>query len=190
MESPSYKIGSPDGEGGMTAYHYPDVYKLQEISGMKRLVVGPSRNHIDLILELSDFLTEPFRILYVLVEPIGKPEEDTGRFELDQEFKREDMRAFLERFREFFETDARHHVWIASPTGTIVYDQHDTLYLYGPVLEFEQVLLGRGLTPGDVEFPYPHAHQFHSHLNPILDQLLHEYEWRWFPLDTRQDVYR
>jgi hypothetical protein len=190
MESPSYKIGTADESGGMREFHYPDHFSLQEISGMKRLVVGPSTDHVGLILEFSDFLSEPFRILYVLVEPVGVKEEDMGRFELENQLSREDMRAFFERFRDFFEADARHHVWLASPTGTIVYDQHNVLYAYGPVLDFEKVLLARGLTPGDVAFPFPHLHRFHPDMDPMLNQLLQEYEWRWYPLDTRQDVYR
>lgn len=189
MDRP-YKIAAIDEKGVTSEYRYPDIYHIQDISGVQRLIIGPSEGHVDLMLEMSDLLEGPFKVLYVLVDPIGIKEDDTGRFELDGEMPREEMRAFFERFRDFFESDARHHIWIAAKNGSIIYDQHNILYAYGPILDFEQILLARGLTPGDVEFPYPHMHAFHQEMNPQLEDLLKDYNWRWFPLDTRQDVYR
>lgn len=185
-----HKIVALDGSGGTAEYRYGDIYQLQDISGVQRLIIGPSGSHIDMLLDLSDLFEEPFRIIYVLVDPIGVKEDDTGRFEFDGEMTRAEMRAFFERFREFFECDARHHIWVTAKNGTVIYDQHNILYAYGPILDIEQILLSKGLTPGDVEFPYPHMHAFHQEMNPHLEALLKEYNWRWFPLDTRQDVYR
>lgn len=190
MDRPSFKIGTPDAGGVTAEFRYPDLFQLQDISGVNRLIVGPSGDHVDLLLNLSDLLEEPFKVLYVLVDPIGTKEDDTGRFELDGEMTRAEVHAFFNRFRDFFQWDARHHVWLTAKNGTIIYDQHNILYLYGPIADYEQILLASGLTPGDVEFPYPHMHAFHQEMNPMLELLLKDYNWRWFPLDTRQDLYR
>ncbi len=86
------------------------------------------------MLDLLEVSPEPFCILYVLTIP--RSEERPGRYE-SAPVSREEARQFLSRFREFFENDARHHIWIKSIDGPdlLVYDKHNVIYAYGPLRE-------------------------------------------------------
>lgn len=64
-----------------------------------------------------------------------------------------------------------------------MYDQHNVLYLYGPLPQFEKSLNEAGLREGQVVFPSPHSHHYHEELDPLVDDMLGRYEWQRHPLD-------
>ncbi|MEQ1824047.1 MAG: hypothetical protein ABL949_16175 [Fimbriimonadaceae bacterium] len=175
---------------GIAVHRYLDHFDLQEFSSFKRLIVGPSEDPIGIAIECAQLLQGPFRFSYVLAEPVPIEGYSMGRFEMLATLEISDLEGVLRNNKRFFELDARHHLWIAGKDGVIVYDQHDVLFLYGPLLEFEKVLLARGLTPGPVEFPYPHTHYYHDEFNPNMIELLGSGDWKWQALDDHQDVYR
>lgn len=179
-----YRLGAFLDGAGWTEYQYGRVWKREE----SRLVAAPDKGQVDLILRLADELQEPFRVLYVLLVPRDDG-QDEGRFELAEPLGRAELRSFLRRYRELFEHDGRHHLWVASPVddATVVYDQHNVLYLYGPLLRFENVLKEQGLSEGEVLLPSPHSHHYHEELDSEVDDMLTRYEWQWYPLDTRTD---
>ncbi|HVT10979.1 MAG TPA: hypothetical protein VHE55_01825 [Fimbriimonadaceae bacterium] len=164
---------------GWVEHRYGRVWQRQD----DHLVAAPDRDQVGLILRLSEELAEPFRVFYVLLVP-RDDEEDEGRFELTQCLARGDLAAFLRRYRELFENDGRHHLWIVSPTtnSSIVYDQHNVLYLHGPLDRFARSLGEAGLTEGQVVFPSPHSHHYHQELDSMVDDMLARYEWRRSPL--------
>jgi hypothetical protein len=179
-----YRLGAFVDGVGWVEHKYGSVWQRLE----DRLVAAPDGGQIELILRLVDELDEPFRILYVLL--VSRDEEqDEGRFELMQTLNREELASFLHRYRELFENDGRHHLWIAAgdAPASIVYDQHNVLYLYGPLERFGAVLNDAGLTAADVHFPSPHSHHYHKEMDSMLDDMLERFEWQWYPLDTRTD---
>jgi hypothetical protein len=93
---------------------------------------------------------------------------------------KDEAELFLRRFKDFFEHDGRHHVWIKSTLGPglLVYDRHNVIYAYERLPEFEAVAVNRGLTKvGDIQLPFPHAH----HCNAIFDEDERELlrYWAW-----------
>jgi len=176
-----YKFGCiPSGERG---FEYPDIFAVEKTSGPKRLVIAPSANHVSILIELLQVMSEPFGILYVLVVPRGG--SDAGRYQIADPVSREQTEEFLQRFREYFENDGRHDIWIASVSDSaqLVYDRHNVIYAYGPLLEFENELLGRGLTKAEfVRFPSPHTHNYHAAFDQDERDVLHSWHWKQSPL--------
>lgn len=172
-----FKFGVLEGADTIP-FAYPDVFSREWGEGWRRLTVGPSAHHIRLLLEFADcWGDDDFVILYVsLTSRVGVP---AGRYQSPWPLSSDEMRTFFERFRRFFESDGRHHVWLSSVSGdgSIVYDQHNVLYAYGPVDEYSRILDVAGFTEADFSFPAPHVHCF----NPSNDEdeaALFSY-WNW-----------
>jgi hypothetical protein len=184
MASQNYKFGTiqdehnPNGE----KYSYTNLWDIQKKNGSERLIIAPTSGHVDLIIELSQILPEPFGILYILVVPRGGNEG--GRYENAQPASRSEMEAFLHSFRDFFENDARHHIWIASMPGKamLVYDNHNVIYAYGEIQKYKQVLVSKGMTQGRVSFPVLHGHFYNQNYDTEETRVLSCMEWKQFPL--------
>ncbi len=164
-------------------YEYPNVWSREKTTGPERLVIAPSRDHISLMIELSSVMNDPFWILYVLVVPRGNG--DAARFQSTEPVNRKEAETFLFRFREFFEGDGRHHLWLASVSNSdqIVYDKHNVVYAYGNLPAFEEVLSHRGMKKVDeIRFPLPHIHNYNSEFDEEERNLLHYWEWKQYPL--------
>ncbi len=128
-------------------------------SGNQRICLTTSNSYVDLLLALAATLPEPFFVLYVLVLS-RKQEHEAARYQSKQ-LTHSELKTFLERFEDYFENDGRHHVWIHSPesSATLVYDNHDLIYCYGPLETFSTVLQNNGLKLVDkVELAVPHGH--------------------------------
>lgn len=184
MQPQNFKFGTIEDEQDLNVkrFSYPNIWSIEQTSETERLIIAPASGQIDLIIELSRILPEPFGILYILSVPRG--ENDEGRYQSAQPASRAVMETFLNDFRDFFENDARHHVWIASlPSNTmLVYDKHNVIYAYGELAKFKQILLARGLTQGDVSFPVPHVHNYNPKFDTEETRILSYAEWKKFPL--------
>lgn len=159
-----HKFGMLDSTGGDIAFHYPDLWERETTTGPERIVAAPAANHVDLLITLSRVLPEPFGILYVLLVP--RTDYKPGRYQSPAPLTRGEMEGFLTDYCAFLEGDGRHHLWVASlpSQATLVYDQHNVIYAYGPLPEYETVLRQQGLHEGEVRFPVPHSHHYHSQL--------------------------
>ena len=151
-----------------------------------QIMAAPDEGHVKLILSLTEELDGPFGITYFLLVPREDAQEE-ARLVMTTPLERRDLTSFLVRYRELFENDGRHHLWITTPESRIVYDQHNVLCLSGPVERFERVLRDAGLRAGEVTYPSPHSHHYHQELDSVLDDMLERYEWQWYPLDARSD---
>lgn len=184
MQPQSFKFGQfQDGnDTKVKQFFYPNIWNIEKFSGTERLIIAPESGQIDLIIELSQILPEPFGILYVLGVPRGGNEE--GRYQNKQPVSRAEMEAFLNNFREFFENDARHHIWIVSlPSKSMfVYDKHNVIYAYGELEKFKQILIENDLTQSDVIFPEPHIHSYNPKFDADETRVLTYAEWIKFPL--------
>lgn len=175
------KFGAGDEAG--SAFSYPGVIHHDDASeGGGRLILAPTRGHVELLSGLLECLPEPLRVLYVLVVPRGA-EFSAARYEAPQEFSRRDVQDLLTEFSDFFERDGRHHLWIANPgVGTMVYDRHNLIYAYGPLDCFTQVALRHGLRIGRPEVPSPHWHAYHAEFDDTQRDLLSRFAWVQKPL--------
>ena len=170
------------------AYAYPNIWSREKTSGSERLVVAPDSGHIALMQELSSHMAEPFGILYVLGVPRGQGV--AGRYQCPEPVTRPKAAAFLKRFEQFFESDGRHHVWLASVSSAdlLVYDKHNVIYVYGQLSVFEDVLQRRGLKRIDsIRFPDPHIHNYNPEFDKDERQILQYWDWKHFPLQESDD---
>lgn len=122
----TYKFGSLNGTEERP-YEYVNIFALENTSEPERLVIAPSGEHVSLLCDLMRVMPEPFGILYVLTVPRGQGK--AGRFQIGSPASRVEAEKFLNTFKDFFENDARHHIWIASTeeSDLLVYDKHNVV---------------------------------------------------------------
>jgi hypothetical protein len=163
-------------------YRYPNAWAIEKTTGPGRLIIAPSSGHIELITKLSRVLPEPFGILYVLL--VSRTDNEAGRYQCPHPCKRKEMESFLAEFKEYFESDGRHHIWVASipAAATLVYDQHNVIYAYGPLEQFKQILHHEGLRESKISFPAPHAHNYNSEFDEQEQKVLDYWDWRKSPV--------
>jgi hypothetical protein len=180
------KFGVPDGDVFVPYTYQPSYYHEQTI-GTNRLVIAPASDQVNLLRELSRLTQEPFGILYVLV--ISRLDSQEARYQCPEPLTRTQMEAFLFEFHDFFESDARHHVWITSlpDKATLVYDNHNLIYAYGPLQRFAGVLRQQGLKEIRITVPSPHAHRYHPEFDASEAEVLSYWKWKTFPL-AEQDL--
>jgi hypothetical protein len=179
--TPHFKFGWKPEEPQQ--YEYSNVWSREKTTGPERLVIAPSSDHISLMIELSRIMTEPFGFLYVLTVPRGQGE--AGRYQNAEPIGRLQAEGFLSRFKQFFENDGRHNLWLASVSNSdlLVYDKHNVIYAYGQLPCFEKVLSKRGMEKVDeIHTPSPHIHEYNPEFDEDELDVLHYWEWKQFPL--------
>jgi len=168
---------------------YPNEFSFETTSsGNQRICVTTSSGYVESLLALAATLPEPFFILYVLVVS-RKEESEAARYQSAQ-VSHSELRAFFERFEDYFENDGRHHVWIHSPesSATLVYDNHDLIYCYGPLETFSTVLQNNGLKlVAEVQRIGPHGHCYNQEFDNSEGELLKFFRWKKSPLQPQDD---
>lgn len=169
-------------------FDYGDVFFRQPCGTSERLVIGPSSQQVALLCDLAQpFASETYWVLYVLlVSHVGN---EPGRY-CSPEFETfEDLELFLWTFQTFFEGDGRHHVWVASAESDdlLVYDQHNVIFAYGSLDEFEELLLVSGFNRQKFWFPAPHVHSFDRAWATTEKELIASMDWTWSPLQKGDD---
>ncbi len=189
MAQEHYKFGSVTASGDALRHEYPNVWAVEKTTGPDRLVIAPALGHVELLRELLGVLPGPFWILYVLL--VSRQDNVPGRYQCPRPVSREEYDSFLVRYRDYFEGDGRHHIWVGveDGPGLLIYDHHNVIYSYGPLDEFKSVLNSSGLTQvARVKFPVPHTHRYHSHFDEQETQILRHWEWKWFELQPGDDL--
>ncbi|MEZ0325811.1 MAG: hypothetical protein ACAH95_07880 [Fimbriimonas sp.] len=183
-----FKIGTHVRGEGIVEFQYENVFQRQDGTIPPRIVVAPAAKHVDLLIRLTREMPPPYWVLYILMVPHTESVQP-GRYQLMEEFDEDGIRRLLSSFQEFFEGDARHHLWIGSrkDRSLLVYDQHNVIYAYGPVDQFASILQAQGLREDEVVYPYPHTHHFRTSLDRFEAELLDRYEWAWSPLEEEDD---
>ena len=164
-------------------YRYPNVWQKEQTTGPDRVVVAPSSRQIELLLEMTRQLPEPFGLLYELLASRNTTDGD-GRYQSNHPCSREELETFLLSFADYFEGDDRFNLWVFSlPEGAqIIYDNHNVVYGYGPLDAFVKVAETWGLTQGEVRYPDPHAHHYNASFDAEHDRVMNYWEWLYFPL--------
>jgi hypothetical protein len=177
-------------QGGEWVRHvYPDEFCFETTSsGTRRIRVTASSGYVGLLLALAATLPEPFFILYALIVS-RRQENEAARYQSGQ-VSHSELNAFFERFEDYFENDGRHHVWIHSPerSATLVYDNHDLVYCYGPLETFSTVLQNNGLKLVDeIQCVGPHGHCYNPEFDSCEGELLKFFQWKKSPLQPQDD---
>jgi hypothetical protein len=182
------KLTSFDAQENEIIHDYGKIYEVEETTGSERLKIAASNDQIGLLISLLDNLNPPYFILYVLV--VSRLRNEHGRYQSPLLETKQEVVDFLLDFKEYLETDARHHLWIGAMdnNGTLVYDQHNVIYAYGPLNAFKQTLLKLDFTEEEFSFPAPHCHHFHDSNDAFEQELLSYWDWYLFPLEDN-DVY-
>jgi hypothetical protein len=177
------KLSVPAGDGWAPHSHSHAWRLEQEESGPPRLVAAPDRDQVGLLIELSRTLPEPFLLVWALLSmrQLFPP----GRYQTSQPVSREELEAFLGRFREFFEQDGRHHLLVASAVepSTLFLDHHQVLYLYGRLDDYQLVLRRAGMGEGPVIVPEAHRHEVHAELDRLEQEVAAAFRWTWNSLE-------
>lgn len=165
-------------------YDYGDVYETSE----KSIKISANNHQIKLISKLVEHLNPPYYVLYVLV--VSRTGKDLGRYQSPLFENREELISFLLEYKEYFETDGRHHIWVGTVdnSGLIVYDQHNVIFGYGPIKQFESTVRDVDYEEKRFEFPVPHCHSFHEENDSYEESIFNYFEWELFPLQS-QDTY-
>ena len=172
-------------EGEQVPHDYGDIYFEQPCGDATRIVIGPSSDYVDLLIEMSaELIGQPWFVLYVLLVPLAPAIAPRAVTNPRRSRPTPGLSAFLSAFRGFFESDGRHHLWVgsASNDGVLVYDQHNVIFAYGPLDQFRSILQARGFREAEFWFPSPHAHSFQPENDSEEERLMSESEWRYFPL--------
>lgn len=183
MTTSEYKFGYLTPTHEDLPFKYSDTWALQKTSGAERLIIAPSSGHVALLSELSNTIREPYGILYVLLVP--RSAKVPGRYQSAAPLSRDELGAFLHRFRDFLERDARHNIWVAESGGPslLVYDRHNVIYAYGPLEDYKRTLLLKGFKQvSEIVFPAPHSHHYNAEHDPDETALLDYLLWKFFPL--------
>jgi hypothetical protein len=179
----TYKFGQLE-QGQETPWYYLDLYWREPTTGPERLVIAPTHHHVHWLRRLSEGWAGGYFILYVLLQP--RTGSLAGRYQ-SPPLDRAGLEEFLESFGSFLQGDGRHNVWVGSlhEEGTLVYDQHNVIYAYGPLDAYEQVLASEGLHKAPVEVPAPHVHRYHPSFDADEARLMAR--WAWLRSDLTED---
>ena len=169
-----FKIGCHK-DNELQEYVHPDLYHVEQSSGIERVVMGLSKSHIDTVLELAAMFYEPFYIVYVL--HTSHIDNESGRYQ-SKANSYSQVNTLFTNFKDFFENDSRHDVCLYSPqsNATIVYDRHNFIYLYGFVDKQLDSIQRKGLKQKAFTIPFPHVHCYHEEYDIYESKLINDFE--------------
>lgn len=168
-------------------HQYPKVFCVQKTTGPSRICFSTPSGYVDILLALSSALPGPFHVLYVLL--VSRRGNESGRYQ-SPELSRAELQDFLERFENFFEQDGRHHIWIHSiqDNSTLVYDNHNVVYAYGPTSTFTDILIRQGFQEAEeIRYPAPHSHKYNLEFDDDESEVLKQFDWKRSQLREQDD---
>ena len=177
MDSSQWKLGAFDPSAGWVPVTLPNTFCRETERGVERIAVAPATRPLKVLGSLLEPLEGPFRFVYCLLT--GSEAWKAGYYSVPTDLERKEVETVLEEFEDFFERDGRHTLWIASPRekATLIYDEHNLIFGYGPLDSWMSQLQSSNLQPGQVSVPFPHTHHRHDGLESELDRLLSSREW-------------
>jgi len=181
------KLNGPDLESS-NEFTFPNVWEREDQAEFSRITIGAREKEIPLILELCRNMDGPFCVLYVLVgSRLGRA---TGRYQNHEPLSFDELELFLYTFQEFFEQDGRHHLWVMSLSGEgqFIFDNHNILYGYGDIDEYQKYLSTLGFVSGNISIPSTHTHNYHPEFDMSEDELFDYWQWLHSPLQPGDEV--
>jgi hypothetical protein len=154
------------GEGEWRAHQHQSVYGAVEGEGV---AAAPTEQPIALLSSLLDGMQPPVTLKLEVLEPMGLDNAQPVSWTAPAS----SIREWLMANATWLEGDARLAVEISDAEGNSArFDEHDLIWLRGDVGVFEPFLLAAGLIPGEIELPFPHAHQYRQEWTPAFESML------------------
>ena len=172
-------------DGAERRYTAPAVFQTQVMaSGRQRILLAVPLAMPSLFNDLVALLPPPLYVMYVLHTPRG--EGEPGRYQ-STELPADEVHSFLARFGAYFAADARHDIWVYSPTAkrTIIWDRHNELFAEGePLGDIVATLNALGFGGGAVDriASYDHIHHYRSEFDEDAAEVLRAFDWHRTPL--------
>jgi hypothetical protein len=177
-----YKLGVLRGDDWVEHSH-PAVYERVDMGGGHgdRLHVAVPGGNTDIFRCLLSCVEPPYMLLYVLHTPRG--EGEPGRYQ-SPPLDIAATASFLDRFSDYLRSDGRFHLWARSPVSnaTLVWDNHNILYAYGPLDAYERQLIELGFAIGSTPIPAPHTHIYRPEFDADASACLMQWDWQRTPL--------
>jgi len=163
-------------------HSHPPIFHFHESgSGTPRVAATAPGGDPLVLRSLTDCLAPPFMLLYVLLVPRG--EGEPGRYE-SPELSRAQLHGFLDRFADYLRNDGRFDLWVRSrhDQATVVWDQHNLIWAYGPTDRFLTVLRRLGFREGSPAVDFEHEHHYRASFDGDAKALLEVFDWYRTPL--------
>lgn len=180
--SESFKLGRLLDDNQCVEHSHARLYHKENYDGdVTFIVAGLPSGDATIVKNLARSLNEDCFLLYVHHTP--RTDHNEGRYQSPL-LNTDEVVAFLDRFGRFLATDGRHNFWIHAPnlSTTLVWENHNLLYCYGSIPQFEKDLVAHGYEWGDPSIPVPHTHFYHAHLDGELTVLMQSLSWTVSPL--------
>ena len=175
------KISEQQG-GGWVDRDCRAVFAREKLeSGIVRLAISLPRNATGTFRRLAELMCEPILALYILHTPRG--EGEPGRYQ-SEEISSAQLDKFLERFECFLASDARYDLWIksASVDDMIVWDRHNSIFVYGDLAKFDQALSALGFREQEPSALGVHQHHYRQEFDTEAAAILSVFDWYRTPL--------
>jgi len=154
------------GEGEWRAHQHQSVYGAVEGEGV---AAAPAEGPVALLASFLDALQPPVTLRLEVLEPMGLDNAEPVSWTAAPDRVRE----WLLANATWLEGDARLAVEISDSHGNSArFDEHDLIWLKGDLGIFEPFLLASGLIPGEIDLPFPHAHQYRQEWTPAFESML------------------
>lgn len=175
------KVSEQQGDAGVDRDCPATFAKHTLKSGAERLTIGLPRNATSTFRRLTEVMSEPFFVLYILHTPRG--EGEPGRYQ-SEEISSAQLVKFLERFEGFLSGDARHDVWVRSISNgdQIVWDRHNAIFAYGDPAKFIRRLGELGFTAQEPPVLGDHLHHYRQEFDAEAAAMLATINWHRTPL--------
>jgi hypothetical protein len=170
--------------GSDSPYRHAEGWTREESSTGDRLTVGGGATPFALFRTLVTALAEPLYILVVLRTPRATGKD--GRYQSTVKTHAE-VAAFLDDFETLFSTDPRAQVWVGQTDGgaLLVFDEHDLIYVYGPLDRFERLLTEASVPRRTPTVPSPHIHHYDPRRDEDERRLVHQAWGQVLPLEEQ-----
>ncbi len=180
-----YKYGTITEKNELKTYDNHNTWFVKEYETFKRITIAPASGEIELALEIVSGFELPLKILYMLFRP-GNYSIAAGRYHSPDILTFEDVENFCHRFRDFLETDGRHHLWIMSANDMgrkqfLIYDNHHLLHVYDDIDRIREIVAKRRFSEGEISVPEPHIHLSKSEFDATEKELIGYWEWIHLP---------
>jgi hypothetical protein len=168
---------------------YEKEYAVREKASGGRLIVTPDKDHVKMMLNLlaGENKNHSYSIAYFLLESC---KEAWGKYQSVKTLSWDELERFCKKYTDYLETDARHNLGIRDneTKDTVIYDNHNVLYVFGNLEEKIEILENNGYKKVDkIVIPKPHSHFFNTANDDNELEIIKNNEWIFTPVKIRDD---
>lgn len=187
-----YTYGIINENEEIVTHENDDTWCIKGDSTAQRITVAPREDQIELGLEIVKGFELPIKIVYLLFRP-GSASVVPGRYLCPDPLNYEEVEIFCNKFREYFQTDGRHHLWILSANEKgikqiLIFDNHGLLHVFDDFAKIKNILEIKNFREEEIIVPVPEPHiHFSSSDNNVFERALLGY-WNWTHLPFKHKV--